>query len=194
MDLFSKWGTAIPRTSIRLDELDLGRDAKVIRPERIESSSLAAFLREQHLITVDCAADIEHGRQLVEQSGLLPIMFDTCTVINTLAKRVIVDGHSFLPPEPILCCFTYVEDGVEYFMRLELQAATPTLVFSELRWRDEVTSDFVRWVYRLAGIEPITTSIKLVHEFQDISVSVEQVREWFKYLISGMEHSHKPSF
>jgi hypothetical protein len=194
MDLFSKWGTAIPRTSIRLDELDLGRDAKVIRPERIESSALAAFLREQHLITVDCGADIEHGRQLVEKSGLLPIMFDTCTVINTLAKRVIVDGHSFLPPEPILCCFTYLEDGAEYFMRLELQAATPTLVFSELRWRDEVTSDVVRWVYRLAGIEPITANIKLVHEFQDISVSVEQVREWFKYLISGMEHSHKPSF
>ena len=194
MDLFSKWGASIPRTPIRLDELNLERDAKVIRPERIESSSLAEFLREQHLITVDCAADIEHGRQLVETSGLLPIMFDTCTAINMLAKKVIVDGHSFLPPEPILCCFTYVVDGAEYFMRLELQGATPTLVFSVQRWRDAVTSDFVRWVYRLAGIEPITTNIKLVHEFQVISVSVPQVRQWFMYLISGMEHLRKPLF
>ena len=189
MGLFSKSGT-----TVRLDELNPARNSNSNRPERIEPSSLAEFLRERHLITVDCAADVEHGRQLVEKSELLPIMFDTCTAINTLAKKVIVDGHSFLPPEPILCCFTYVEDEAEYFMRLELQGATPTLVFSELRWRNEVTSDFVRWVHRLAGIEAITTNIKLIHEFQDISVSVPQVRQWFMYLISGMEHSRKPSF
>ena len=181
-------------TTVRSDELNLVRNSKGNRPERIEASLLAEFLRERHLITVDCAVDIEQGRQLVEKSGLLPIMFDTCTAINTLAKKVIVDGHSFLPPEPILCCFTYVEDGAEYFMRLELQGATPTLVFSEQRWRDEVTIDFVRWIHRLAGIEPITTNIKLVHEFQDISVSVQQVREWFVYLLSGMDHSRAPLF
>jgi hypothetical protein len=194
MGIFSKWGTTIPAASVRLDELGRGREATPIRPEKIESSSLAEFLRERHLITVDCAADVEHGRELVEKSGMLPVMFDTCTAINTLAERVIVDGHSFLPPEPILCCFTYVEDGAEYFMRLELQGTTPTLVFSELRWRDTVSNDFIRWVHRLAGIEPITTNIKLVHEFRDINVSVQQVRQWFIYLISGMEHSHAPSF
>ena len=122
---------------------------------------------------MDCTADKEHGRQLVEKSGLLPKMFDTCTATNVLAEIASVDGHSFLPPEPILCCFTYVEAGAGYFMRLELQGAKLTLAYSEQRWRVAMTSDFVRWVYRLIGIEPITTNTKLVHEFQGITFSVQ---------------------
>jgi hypothetical protein len=87
-----------------------------------------------------------------------------------------------------------VEDGTEYLIRLELQEATPTLVFAERRWRDTVTNDFVRWAYRLAEIEPITVNVKLIHEIHDDRISAEQVREWFFYLISGLNRSHAPSF
>lgn len=68
-----------------------------------------------------------------------------------------------------------------YFLRLELQGAIPTLSFAERKWRDTVTNDFVRRVHRIGYIEPVTITVKLVHEFRDLCVSVEQVREWFKY-------------
>jgi hypothetical protein len=69
-----------------------------------------------------------------------------------------------------------------------------TIIFAERNCRDAVTNDFVRWAHRLANIEPVTITVKLVHEFQDVRVSVEQVREWFKYLASAMDRSHMPSF
>ncbi len=122
------------------------------------------------------------------------MMLDTCTTINNMVGRTIVDVHSFLPPIPILCCFIYAEGGSEYFLRLELQGATPTLIFAERSCRDTVANDFVRWIHRLANIEPVTINVKLTHEFQDICVSVEEVREWFKYLVSGLDRSHTPSF
>jgi hypothetical protein len=79
-------------------------------------------------------------------------------------------------------------------MRLELVGSTPTLIFAQRNCRDTVTNDFIRWAHRLANIEPVTINVKLVHEFQDVRVSVEQVRDWFKYLISGMDRSHTPLF
>jgi hypothetical protein len=54
-----------------------------------------------------------------------------------------------------LCCFIFVEDGTEYFIRLELQGTIPTLIFAERHCRDTVSNDFVRWVHRLATIEPV---------------------------------------
>jgi hypothetical protein len=101
--------------------------------------------------------------------------------------------HIFLSPEPIFCCFIYADDGMEYFMRLELQGAIPTLSFAERKCRDTLSNDFVRWVHRLANIEPVTITVRLVHEFQEIRVSVEQVREWFKYLVSRLDSSYMPS-
>jgi hypothetical protein len=43
-------------------------------------------------------------------------------------------------------------------------------------------------------MEPVTRSVRLVHEFEDINVSVEQVREWFKYLVSGLDRGYIPAF
>jgi hypothetical protein len=122
------------------------------------------------------------------------MMQETCGAINEMVGSSIVDAHSFLPPEPILCCFIFVEDGAEYLMRLELQGDIPTLVFTERIWRDTVTNDFVRWAHRLAEIEPITINVKLVHEFKDLRISAEQVRQWFMYMISGFDRSHTPTF
>jgi hypothetical protein len=162
----------------------------------LNSGSLSQFMKERYQFQTDELGNLERGRELVENSGLLRMMQETCVSINKMAGSVIVDSHSFLPPEPVICCFIFVEEGTEFVIRLEVQGAIPTLVFSERRWRDTVTNDFVRWAYRLAEIEPVTITIKLVHEFQKgaIAVEMEQVRQWFLYLISGMDRSRAPSF
>ncbi len=168
--------------------------ADTLSESRKDSASLAEFLNARHLIIADDYLGIEQARERVEASGIVNMMFETCATINGMVGRTIVDMHSFLPPEPILCCFIYVEEGTEYFIRLEMQGAIPTLSFSERKCRDTVSNDFVRWVHRLADIEPVTITVKLVHEFQEFHVSVEQVREWFKYLVSGLDRSYIPSF
>jgi hypothetical protein len=194
MGIFSRWTSTIHGAAGRLDDLDRDHVAKALREVRAGSASLAQFLKERQLLAASDTFALERGRERVERSGLLRMMQETCGAINELAGRTIVDAHSFLPPEPILGCFIYVEGGTEYLIRLELQEATPTLVFAERRWRDTVTNDFVRWAYRLAEIEPISINVKLIHEIHDDRVSAEQVREWFFYLISGLDRSHVPSF
>jgi hypothetical protein len=174
---------------------DLENDAtpKTVRDSRSDPASLVEFLSERSLITRDDYQRMEWARKRVEASGIVSLMMETCTTINKIAGENIVDVHTFLPPEPILCCFIYVEGGTEYFMRLELQGAILTLNFAERNCRDTVSNDFVRWVHRLADVEPVSINVRLIHEFRDIRVSVEQVQEWFKYLISGLDRSYMPS-
>jgi hypothetical protein len=194
MGIFSRWAVTIPDAGGRLDERDDNNAAKALREVSSGSASLEQFLRERQLIPVDDTYAIDQARKRVERSGLVGMMQETCAAINEMVGRSIVDAHSFLPPEAILCCFIFVEDGAEYLMRLELQGEIPTLVFAERIWRDTVTNDFVRWAHRLAEIEPITINVKLVHEFKDLRISAEQVQQWFMYVISGFDRSHIPTF
>jgi hypothetical protein len=192
MGIFSNRATTI--LGVRLGNLDCEVAERTLSYSRKSAASLAEFLTERHLIATDDTDSMDRARQRVEETGVVQMMIETCALFNKIAGRTIVDAHSFLPPIPILCCFIYVENGTEYFMRLELQGVIPTLIFAERNCRDAVTNDFVRWVHRLANIEPVTINVKLTHEFQDVCVPVEQVREWFKYLVSGLDHSHTPSF
>ncbi|HTC63614.1 MAG TPA: hypothetical protein VK709_12285 [Candidatus Saccharimonadales bacterium] len=192
MGIFSRSAITIP--SLSPDKSDCNVSTKTLSDSKKDLDSLAEFLSQRQLITTDDAYGIEGARERVENSGLDRMMLETCNLINKMGGRTIVDVHSFLPPIPILHCFIFQEDGTEYFMRLELQGATPTLIFAERHCRDTVTNDFVRWACRLVDIEPVQLNVKLVHEFQDVRVSVEQVREWFKYLVSGLNRSRKPSF
>jgi hypothetical protein len=194
MSIFSKLITTIPGTAVSINHLKFDPTAKSSNDSTKGSASLTKFLKERQLIAVDETCEVDQARERVEKSGVVQLMNETCTLVNKLAGRTIVDVHSFLPPEPIICCFIFAEESAEYFMRLELQGTIPTLTFAERKWRDTVTNDFVRWAYRLADIEPVTITVKLVHEFRDIRVAPEQVREWFMYLVSSMDRSHTPSF
>lgn len=192
MGIFSKKAEIIE--GMRLDKSEFKASTNTLSQSKAGSSSLEDFLTEQQLISTDDPYGIERARQRIEESGLVHSMVDTCNSINKMVGRTIVDVHSFLPPIPILCCFIFVGHGAEYFMRLELEGTTPTLIFAERNCRDTLGIDFVRWACRLANVEPINITVRLVHEFHEIRFSVEQVREWFKYLVSGLDRSHMPSF
>lgn len=163
---------------------------------RNESGVLVEFLRERNLLCRDDSGLERQARERLERSGLVPLMQQTCVSINQMVGGVMVDAHAFLPGEPVLCCFVFVEDGTEYVMRLELQGAIPILIFAERKWRDTLANDFVRWAYRLAEIEPVSISIKMIYEFREerIEADSDQVQTWFRYLISGFDRSYGPSF
>jgi hypothetical protein len=168
--------------------------AKALREVRDGSASLAQFLRERSLISANEGDALQRGRERVEESGLLRMMQETCTAINELAKRTVVDSHSFLAPDPTLACFIFGEGASEFTLRLELRGASPFLVFAERRWRDTASNDFVRWAYRLVEVEPMSITVKLIHELQNDRVSADEVRQWFFYLISGFDRSYTPKF
>jgi|SRR5579872_2610192 len=194
MGMFSRRLFAPQEANGCIDDQAQEREPRDLREARHGSVALLEFLKGRQLIPADESTAIERCRKRVEESGLVSIMMETCGSINRMVGRTIIDVHSFLPPDPILCCFIFVEEGTEYFMRLELQGEVPTLLFLERKWRDTVTNDFVRWAHRLVEIEPVTINVKMVHEFGELRVSAEQVREWFMYLVSGMDRSHAPSF
>ena len=187
MGIFSKTSATI--LGVRLSKLD-----GTLIDSRKGTDSLAEFLGERQLIATDDSYEMERARERVEQAGIVRMMLDTCDFINNIAGKTIVDAHSYRPPIPVLCSFSFAENGKEYFMRLELRGGIPTLIFAERSCRDTASNDFVRWALRLANIDPVTITIKLMHEFQDLNVSIEQVRDWFNYLISGMDRAHMPSF
>jgi hypothetical protein len=193
MGIFSRWTVTEPGAPRPVDDANDDHLARVLSDVREGSASLAQFLKEQHLLPTDDDFAFERGRERVEKLGLLRLMQETCAAINELAGRTIVDAHCFLPPNPMLGCFIFVEDECEFVMRLELLGATPLLIFSERRWRDYATNDFLRWAYRLVEVEPMTVAVKLIHEVQDDQVTAEQVREWFFYLISCFDRTHAPS-
>jgi hypothetical protein len=179
---------------MHLSDLGFGIPLKTESDSRKEPASLVEFLNERSHITTDDYLRMEWASKRVEASGIVSMMMDTCTTINRIAGENIVDMHSFLPPEPVLCCFIFVEDETEYFMRLELQGAMLTLSFAERKCRDTVSNDFVRWVHRLTDLQSDSITLRLEHEFQEIRVSIEQVQEWFNYLISRLDRSYTPSF
>jgi hypothetical protein len=192
MGIFSKRTATI--LDVRLSNLECNVTEQTLSDSRNDPAALTEFLRERQLIATDDTYGMERARERVEEAGIVHMMLETCDLINKIVGRTIVDVHYFLPPIPILCCFIFVENGTEYFMRLEMQGTILILIFAERNCRDTVSNDFVRWAHRLANIDPVTITVKLIHEFHDLSVSVEQVREWFKYLVSGMDRSHMPSF
>src|ERR1700733_1004195 len=101
MGIFPKWITTIPEATVRLDELHCDATAKALKDAKKGSASLLEFLQERQLIIADDTYEIERVRERVEKSGIVPMMIETCALINKLAGRTIVDVHSFLPPIPI---------------------------------------------------------------------------------------------
>jgi hypothetical protein len=156
--------------------------------------SLKDFLQERHLTHKYDFIPLLDARQRLEKSLLLETMRDICVEINAEAGTVIVDEHHYLPPEPIISSYMFKRGQTEYVMRLELWGPTPCLVFITRKWRDDSSNRFSRWIYRLAGMEPVSVNIKLSCELPAEGVSGEEIKRCFYYLLSGLSRSYIPSF
>jgi hypothetical protein len=119
------------------------------------------FLQERHLTHKNDFIPLLDARQRLEKSLLLETMRDICVEINAQAGTVIVEEHHYLPPEPIISSNMFKRGQTEYVMRLELWGPTPCLAIITRKWRDDSSNRFSRWIYRLAGMEPISVNIKL---------------------------------
>ncbi len=87
------------------------------------------FLEEQHLTPRVDARSVAQVRAQLEGSPLPDLLRETAGEINRKVGSVMIEAHTYLPPEPLVCSFTYVKGNIEFIMQLEVLGAKPSLVF-----------------------------------------------------------------
>ncbi len=161
---------------------------------KMANTSLKNFLDERHLTSKKLGFSVARARQRLEQSELLKSMREICASINTQAGTVVVDEHHYLPPEPVVSSFAFSKGHTEYVMRLELWGRRPSLVFVTRKWRDASANRFLRWIYRLAEVEPLSINFKYSCELEGDTASPEEIERCFYFLLSGLNRRYVPSF
>jgi hypothetical protein len=156
--------------------------------------SLKDFLQQRHLTHKNDTVQLRCARQRLEKSLLLETIRDICMEINAEAGTLIVDEHHYLSPEPIICSYIFKRDHTEYVMRVELCGPRPSLVFIARKWRDDSSNRLFRQVYRFASLAPVRVNIKFSCELPEESVSGEEIKRCFYYLLSGLSRTYIPSF
>jgi len=157
-------------------------------------TSLKNFLEERHLTREKPTLPVPRARQRLEQSELLKSMREICASINAQAGTVVVDEHHYLPPEPVVSSFAFSKGHTEFVMRVELWDQKPSLVFVTRKWRDTSANRFLRWVYKLADVEPLSVNFKYSCEIKEQDASLEEIERCFYFLLSGLDRKYTPSF
>ena len=161
---------------------------------KMANTSLKNFLDERHLTAKKPGFSAARARQRLEQSELLKSMREICASINTQAGAVVIDEHHYLPPEPVVSSFAFSKGHTEYVMRLELWGGRPSLVFVTRKWRDASANRFLRWIYRLAEVEPLSINFKYSCALERDTASLEEIERCFYFLLSGLNRRYMPSF
>jgi hypothetical protein len=157
-------------------------------------TSLKNFLKERHLTNTKPRFLVLRARQHLEKSEFLNTMREICASINAQAGTVVVDEHQYLPPEPVLSSFAFSKGTTEYVMRLELRNQASSLVFVTRKWRDGSANRFLRWVYKLAKVEPLSVKFRYSCEIKEDGASLQEIAQCFYFLLSGLNRRYKPSF
>jgi hypothetical protein len=156
-------------------------------------TSLKNFLEERDLTHTKPGLLGPRARQRLEESELFKSMREICASINAQAGTVVLDEHRYLPPEPVISSFAFSKGSTEYVMRLELWDQRPALVFATRKWRDACASRLLRWIYRIAEVEPLRVHLRYSCEIED-DASLQEIEQCFYFLLSGFNRRYRPSF
>jgi hypothetical protein len=136
--------------------------------------------------------EIARSREQLERSGLLKTAQDVCDSINKKAGGLVIDSHSYLPPQPIVCAFIVANGDIEYVMQISVRHSKALLVFLKRKWRDGPSYDLVRWLSGLFRRSNAGPRIRLEREILAEAVSSTEIESWFAYLVSGLKRRLSP--
>ncbi|HMI53570.1 MAG TPA: hypothetical protein VK525_18795 [Candidatus Saccharimonadales bacterium] len=159
---------------------------------QVRRAPLWDFLEEQHLTRRIDAPELARVRSLLESSPVPDMLRETAGEINRKVGSVVIEAHTYLPPEQLVCSFTYVKGNVEHIMQLEVNGAKPSLVFLTRKWRTGFSSRIIDWTYRFFDAGMSSIQVKSVSTIDLESVSKEETESWFIYLLSGMRRGDFP--
>lgn len=159
---------------------------------QVRRATLWNFLDEQHLTQRISAHEIAQVRELLESSPLPDTLRETAGEINRKVGSVVIEAHTYLPPEQLVCTFTYIKGNVEYIMQLEVHGAKPSLVFVTRKWRTGFSSRIIDWTYSLFDADMSSIQIKSITDIDPEAITKEDTESWFIYLLSGMRRGDFP--
>jgi len=160
---------------------------------QVRRVTLWNFLEEQHLTHRVGAQELARVRLLLESSPLPDRLRETAGEINRKVGSVVIEAHTYLPPEQLVCSFTYVKGNVEHIMQLEVNGAKPSLVFLIRKWRTGFSSRIIDWTYNFFDARASSIQIKSISTIDPESISKEETESWFIYLLSGMRRGDFPT-
>jgi len=156
-------------------------------------ATLWDFLEEKHLTPKVNATQLAQLRSHLERSPVLDKLRETAAEINRKVDSVVIEVHTYLPPEPMVSSFTYTDGNVEYIMQLEVCGSKPSLVFVIRKWRTGFSARIVDWTYSLFDADMSSIQIKAVAAIDPEALTKEDAESCFIYLLSGMRRSDFPS-
>jgi hypothetical protein len=115
-----------------------------------------------------------------------------CDNINKKAGGLVIDSHSYLPPQPIVCAFIVANGNIDYVMQISVRHSKPLLVFLKRKWRDGPSYDVVSWVSSLFRRSNAGPRIRLEREIVPEAVSSSEIENWFAFLVSGLKRRFSP--
>ncbi|MGO8788313.1 MAG: hypothetical protein ACLQVL_13150 [Terriglobia bacterium] len=123
-------------------------------------------------------------------SGLIEMMCATCTTINSQSGRPFVHHEAYLPPHQLACRFVVEKHNIDYIMSLAMLPKGLALVFSTLNRKQ-----WAEIIHRVFGppLEPRDESIKCAFLIDPPAITDADVHQWFKYILSGLRSSLKPT-
>jgi len=159
---------------------------------QLRRATLWDFLDEQHLTQRISTHEIARVRALIVNSPLADMLRETAGEINRKVDSVVIEAHTYLPPEQLVCTFTYIKGNVEHIMQLEVRGAKPCLVFVTRKWRTGFSSRIIDWAYSLFDADMSSIQIKSITTIDPVAVTKEDTESWFIYLLSGMRRGDFP--
>jgi hypothetical protein len=127
-------------------------------------------------------------RMMFDRSHLLDRANATCKALNAQAGDVLIYSELFMDTHPVIGRYTIEDENVDITMELAILSQGPGVVFSSRKVRP-----WVKRVQRYCGYHPeekIDVVCKLL--INPAAVTDAEIKEWFTYLLSGLDHSFKP--
>jgi hypothetical protein len=134
----------------------------------------------------------EEFRSQIQRYKVLEAMHSIYEAINQEAGAFVLRELLYLPPQNLICTYTYARNCVDYQMELALTENGPTLFFSRYKTNRTSGGRAMQESYRLFG-NPARPKIKHQLRIYPAIVNDFHAQEWFTYLLSGLRHSRKPS-
>jgi len=126
----------------------------------------------------------------LDRSRLIERMDATCEAIDSQAGGRVISIEFFLQPQILSRRYLFHRGSVRFSMALAILAHGPTLIFSSNQ-----ANEWVQRIRRRCGlyVEPPRERVVFELMINPSTVNNADLQQWFTYLLSGFERSHKPA-
>ena len=155
--------------------------------------SLDKYMQDQRLVRVERKISHEEYRREIENSDFIAELEHTADGINQSAGTLVVDVHSYLPPEPLIRSFSVHQGREEYSMQVEVWHKRLVLTFVLRREKANLFAQFLPWIFaHWMGLHETEMSVAFSSRVEANLVTSRDVEAWFIYLLSGFDGKHTP--